>query len=82
VSLSLSILLLPAVFVVVTCTMSFHKERGQLTNAVSVGGMVSSLAVAVALAEPACRVGFYSMVDLWTERLSSISFVVMELRSP
>jgi hypothetical protein len=78
VSFSLSILLLPAVFVVVTCTMSFQKERGQLTNAVTVGGMVSSLAVAVTVAERAGRVDFDSMVDLWTESLSSISFVVME----
>ena len=44
--------------------MSFQRDRGQLRNAVSLGGMV---AVAEADAEPTDRVGSDSMVERCTE---------------
>ena len=65
--LSWSILLFPAIFVVTAYTLSFQRDRGQLRNAVSLGGMVAEVAVAEADAEPTDRVGSDSMVERCTE---------------
>jgi hypothetical protein len=62
--------------------MSFQRNRGQLTNAVSFEVVVASPVDAVAVAEPAGRVGFDSMMDLWTDSFSSTYFVVIELMTP
>ena len=62
--------------------MSFHRDRGQLRNAVSLGGMVTKVVVVEAVAEPTDRVGSDSMVERWTESFSSTSLVVIELMTP
>lgn len=56
--------------------------REQLRNAVSVGGVVAELAVAVAV-DLAAAVGDSDMkVDLWIDNISTTSFAVMELMTP
>ena len=80
--LSWSIRLFPAVFVVTTCTMSFQRDRGQLTNAVSLGGGEVASAVGVAVVEAFVVGGSDSLVARWTESFSSTSLVVIELMIP